>query len=518
MIDWIRNLISSTGSKSGGAMDQELLLNLRNDLKECEALYRAGAKLCAHVCPEKLKGGPEKFTDLMVDLHRGLLVKIFVEIAHCDRRWHQAEREAAMVLLQHVWSVDVDSDNIVQILQSASDLAETLQWESLLKPFVRLPPLTDQIAELTTLVIRITNIIAKADGNILPGEAAALASIGESMEKVFSRRTKPGKSSRSKAIRADEDVSQVAVALQSSRKRDGGGPASDGPVEKKTPTENKSRGQMLKEAMVELDGLIGLESVKKDLRELIAFLKIQDERERQNLARTSVSLHTIFRGNPGTGKTTVARILGGALGGLGIVAQGHTVETDRSGLVARYAGQTGPRVNERVDEALDGVLFIDEAYSLVAEKGDDQYGDEAVQVLLKRMEDDRHRLVVILAGYPEPMERMLCSNPGLSSRFQRTFDFPDYTADELVLIFESMCRKNQYVLSSPAKLKLQSAFQHLTSQSDERFGNARLARNMFEQAVRRLANRIISIAPLTRETLVTLLPDDIHVQRPGREL
>ena len=162
----------------------------------------------------------------------------------------------------------------------------------------------------------------------------------------------------------------------------------------------------------------------------------------------------LFYGNPGTGKTTVVRIVSRILGGLGILSTGHTIETDRSGLVAEYVGQTGPKVNRVIDDALDGVLFIDEAYSLAGGEGKDQFGAEAVQTLLKRMEDDRTRLVVILAGYTEPMERLIRSNPGLSSCFQRTIDFPDYSAGELVQIFEGMCEKNHYVIPAATCEKL----------------------------------------------------------------
>jgi len=252
-----------------------------------------------------------------------------------------------------------------------------------------------------------------------------------------------------------------------------------------------------------------MQSIKSDIHQLVNFLKVQEERARHGLPRTQVSLHTIFRGNPGTGKTTVARILARIFTGLGILEKGHTVETDRPGLVGEYLGQTGPKMNKRLDEALHGILFIDEAYSLIAEQGPDPYGTEAIQVLLKRMEDDRDRLVVVLAGYPRLMERMLRSNPGLSSRFQRSFDFPDYSASELVEIFQSMCRKNQYVVLEATREKLHSGFQSLIDRRDERFGNGRLVRNIFEQAIRRMANRVIAFAPLTWELLTQLLPEDI---------
>src|SRR5438128_8094386 len=162
----------------------------------------------------------------------------------------------------------------------------------------------------------------------------------------------------------------------------------------------------------------------------------------------------VFTGNPGTGKTSVARILGKIFGAMGILAKGHLVETDRSGLVAEFAGQTGPKANAKIDEALDGVLFIDEAYSLVAHGGEDPYGEEAVQALLKRAEDDRHRLVVILAGYPEEMQTLLDSNPGLSSRFNRQLKFEDYSPLALAEIFGSLCHKDTYTLASGTRPKL----------------------------------------------------------------
>ena len=187
------------------------------------------------------------------------------------------------------------------------------------------------------------------------------------------------------------------------------------------------------------------------------------------------------------------------------------VETDRSGLVAEYAGQTAPKTNKRVDEALDGVLFIDEAYSLASGR-DDPYGAEALQTLLKRMEDDRKRLVVILAGYSEPMERMVRSNPGLESRFQRRLDFPDYSATEMCQIYQSLCAANHYELPAATRAKLWIGFDYLVAHRDDHFGNGRLARNHFENAIRRLANRVSTISPLTRELLTTLEPIDVDLR------
>jgi SpoVK/Ycf46/Vps4 family AAA+-type ATPase len=252
-----------------------------------------------------------------------------------------------------------------------------------------------------------------------------------------------------------------------------------------------------------------LTAIKNEVRELTRFLRVQRQREQAGLPRTQVSLHTVFAGNPGTGKTSVARVLGEVFGALGIVKQGHLIEADRSDLVAGYAGQTAERTNKVIDKALDGVLFIDEAYSLVSDQGDDSFGHEALQILLKRMEDDRDRLIVVLAGYPEEMKRLLATNPGLASRFQRTFDFPDYTVAELCRIVQLFCDKNRYVLPPDTRARLILGFAYLLKFRDEHFGNGRLVRNVFEQAIRRLANRVADIAPLTQELLTRLEPCDI---------
>ncbi|MDP6719514.1 MAG: AAA family ATPase, partial [Pirellulaceae bacterium] len=276
--------------------------------------------------------------------------------------------------------------------------------------------------------------------------------------------------------------------------------------------DEKTQEEKLAETLARLDTLIGLEQVKHEIRTLTNFLNLQQQRAAAGLPETDLSLHLVFGGNPGTGKTTVARIVGQIYGTMGILSKGHLVETDRSGLVAEYAGQTGPRTNKKIDEALDGVLFIDEAYSLVSESGDDPYGREAIQTLLKRMEDDRARLVVILAGYPNEMDGLLRTNPGLSSRFNTKLTFEDYSPEDLGRIFGELCEQNHYQVPTATKLRVLRGFDWLYEQRDEHFGNGRLVRNTFENAVRRLANRVAGVAPLTNELLTTLKADDIQFE------
>ncbi len=260
----------------------------------------------------------------------------------------------------------------------------------------------------------------------------------------------------------------------------------------------------------ELDELIGLAPIKNEVRTLANYLKLERRRGEAGLSDTEISLHMVFTGNPGTGKTTVARIIGKIFAAMGVLKKGHLVETDRSGLVAGYAGQTGPKTNAKIDEALDGVLFIDEAYSLVAQDGQDPYGGEAVQAVLKRAEDNRGRLVVILAGYPDEMSTLLDSNPGLTSRFNRQLHFDDYSPVELARIFAWLCDKNHYKLADGTRPKLMLGLTELYRDRDRRFGNGRAVRNLFEQAIRRMANRIADLREISGDQLMLLEKDDIE--------
>ena len=260
----------------------------------------------------------------------------------------------------------------------------------------------------------------------------------------------------------------------------------------------------------ELEDLIGLENVKQEVKSLANFVKLQKQRQQKGLKTPKLSYHLVFTGSPGTGKTTVARIVARIYKDLGILKKGHTVETDRSGLVAEYVGQTATKTNAIVDSALNGVLFIDEAYALVPEGSGQDYGQEAISTLLKRMEDDRDKLVVIIAGYTNEMKRFIDSNPGLQSRFNRYINFPDYSAQELVKIFHMYMKKNQYTISDEADTLLKEKLNYAVEHKDRNFGNARYVRNVFEKAIQMQANRLEGKSNLSDRQLTEITASDIE--------
>lgn len=267
-------------------------------------------------------------------------------------------------------------------------------------------------------------------------------------------------------------------------------------------------GEQLDQVLRDLDELIGIRDVKEKVRQIANFAKIQQMRSAQGIQPIPTSYHSVYTGNPGTGKTTVARLMGRIFKSLGILRKGHLVECDRSALVAEYVGQTGPRTNAIIDRALDGILFIDEAYSLV--KDHEDFGQEAIETLLKRMEDNRDRLIVIVAGYPVEMERFLRSNPGLQSRFSRRIEFPDYPPQELSRIFGLICRKNGLALASALREKVMHHFHDQWQQRDEHFGNARLVRNCFEAVITAQANRLSNSGNPDAQALSQLEAEDLN--------
>lgn len=263
--------------------------------------------------------------------------------------------------------------------------------------------------------------------------------------------------------------------------------------------------------MAELNSLIGLNVVKKEVGSLHNLIKIQAMRIQQGLPNTNMSYHMVFTGNPGTGKTTVARIVAGIYKELGILKKGHLVETDRSGLVAEYVGQTAPKTNAKIDEALDGVLFIDEAYTLLG--GENDFGAEAIATLLKRMEDNRDRLVVILAGYTNEIKDFIDSNPGLQSRFNRYIHFDDYTADDLLEILRLNLKKSRYKIKRDAFEWMRSYISNKVMMKDNRFGNARFVRNAFEKIVQNQADRLAMQSTINNEDLTIITIKDVNKLR-----
>ena len=242
---------------------------------------------------------------------------------------------------------------------------------------------------------------------------------------------------------------------------------------------------------------------------MVAFLNIQKKREEHGLPKSPLTLHLVFCGSPGTGKTTVARLIGQIYKELGVLKKGHCVETDRSGMVAEYIGHTAPKVEKLIESALDGVLFIDEAYTLKPLDSPKDFGQEAIDTLLKRMEDYRDRLVVIVAGYDAEMNRFISANPGLQSRFTRYLKFNDYLPEEMLAIFEKMCLSHQYIVSSQAKNKLLKKFATLYENRDSSFGNGRLVRNMFEKTLEKQATRLAKIKNIDRNMMIKIISEDI---------
>jgi stage V sporulation protein K len=272
---------------------------------------------------------------------------------------------------------------------------------------------------------------------------------------------------------------------------------------------NSTNSESIEDILSELDSLIGLSKIKKLVRELQAFIEIQKKRQKENLLSEPLVLHMIFKGSPGTGKTTVARILGKIFKEIGILEKGHLVEVERADLVGEYIGHTAQKTREQVKRALGGILFIDEAYSL-ARGGQKDFGKESIDVLVKAMEDYRDNLVLILAGYKDEMDNFLKTNPGLRSRFPIHIDFPDYSISELISIAKLMVKNRDYVLTNGAIERLRAILENSTYKNQDKLGNARLVRNLIERAIRRQAVRLISKKNVLRDDLLMLTEQDFE--------
>ena len=279
--------------------------------------------------------------------------------------------------------------------------------------------------------------------------------------------------------------------------------------EEKQPEPEEAPPEKMEDLLAELHGYIGLDVIKDQVDSLVNWIEICKARKEHGLPTPDLSLHMVFSGNPGTGKTMVARLMSRIFKSLGVLSKGHLVEVDRSGLVAGYVGQTAIKTSEVIEKAMGGVLFIDEAYALTNRGGMD-YGQEAVDTLLKAMEDHRDDLVVIVAGYTQLMAEFVHSNPGLESRFNRFFYFPDYTVDEMTGIFRMRCEKSGYTLAEDALEPLQEILRE-ESQDVDGFGNARGVRNLFERAIAAQADRLAAgKEALTKDSLMCLRAEDLR--------
>jgi len=276
--------------------------------------------------------------------------------------------------------------------------------------------------------------------------------------------------------------------------------------------------EKIEDLKAELNGYIGLDTIKREVESLINYVTVMQRRKEAGLPTPDMSLHMVFSGNPGTGKTMIARFMARVYRSLGILSKGHLVETDRSGLVAGYVGQTAIKTKEVIDKAKGGVLFIDEAYSLTNRGGGQDFGQEAVDTLLKAMEDMRDDLIVIVAGYTELMKQFVYSNPGLKSRFNRFMEFPDYSVDEMLSIFDMRCEKAGYRLrDDEAREALRQTIIEERAKDADGFGNARGVRNLFERALSRQADRLAALPSITREDLESLTAQDITGKAPAPE-
>ena len=353
----------------------------------------------------------------------------------------------------------------------------------------------DEVTEyLRMLLFRINQLIVKADGEISINEKTWLKQILKNQELLEALYTDddgnpiPKQAKKEWIAKAEQNID----ALKQTRKE----------VSRKESIPNTENS---KSSIDELNELIGLSETKKEITTLSNYIQMKLKRDEMGMKSPNLSLHCVFTGNPGT-----ARILAGIYKDMGLLKKGHLVETDRSGLIAEYVGQTAVKTNKKIDEALDGVLFIDEAYSLVQGAKED-YGPEAISTLLKRMEDDRDRLVVIVAGYTKEMEDFINSNPGLQSRFNRYIHFTDYTAEELYDIFCLQMKKNEYTISEEASNRLKMILADTLAHKGKDFGNARFVRNLFEKVIEHQANRLANEPNLTKELLAELREEDLNL-------
>ena len=359
------------------------------------------------------------------------------------------------------------------------------------------------------IIQELDDVIENADDSVLEYTSAYSCWIIASRFSVKNNMSKAVKYYE-KAVEAEPNNETYKKDLANALSKTKGVPLAEQPYDKPENIKVNEPAQPVEEVMSQFKNLIGLNEIKSDVDALMKYIRVEKMRAERGFTTNPMSLHSVFMGPPGTGKTTVARLLGEIYRSLGILKRGHVVEVDRGSLVGEFIGQTAIKTNSLIDSAIDGILFIDEAYTLIPEDSSRDFGQEAVDTLLKRMEDDRDRLIVIVAGYSDEMDRFLKSNPGLASRFNRIFHFADYSPEDLYKIFCQFCESGKYKLEKEASDKLMRYFKFIYQSRTKTFGNARKVRNIFEETVKNQSTRIAEVDDLTDEVLATIVLKDIE--------
>ena len=443
------------------------------------------------------------------EIFRGELFHFLLNLSFADAKITSAESKFIEKYLGYSYSVKEMREYAIANRVYGSDFTNKVPY--CFKAFVKADNNMGQVKETSKLILQLYRLLGeefiKCDGSGQT-ESFSLNLFCDNMQNYIDKTfiESVNMSFGSLAEKENSIAKPVSPAI-----------ATEGEIEKaaieetqQEQEEEKEPEKTLDELLEELNTLIGLEKVKEDVKSLINLVKIRNIRKDRGMDSPDMSLHMVFSGNPGTGKTTIARLLAEIYKAMGLLSKGHLIETDRSGLVGGYVGQTAPKVQEVAAKAKGGVLFIDEAYSLTVNRGATDYGFEAVDTLLKYMEDNRDDLIVIVAGYPAPMEEFLNSNPGLKSRFNKYLFFDDYTPEELIGILKLNARKADLKLSEDAEKFAMEFFTKRCENRPANYANGRDVRNFFEKALINQANRLAAMESINDEQLTSLEVEDFN--------